>query len=228
MRDHRKDINYFNTFINEDSLRVEDFLDAVESGEVAQNRIIPVKAKVHDLKLGLLIAKYSKGDQLPSLENEYLELIAEWEEVWEPDYYDKNIQIISLGVLFETGAELAKNVRKKLEQSGIDDWLYNYLLDSLDGEQTERSREMLLPELYSNLQKAVYEEDKISFLKKYLSEDWYNEDYDCYEAHKSKYNIYYGYWSFEAGAVAKILNIDDAALKDMPYYPYDLVHYKIS
>ncbi|MDD7379168.1 MAG: DUF1911 domain-containing protein [Lachnospiraceae bacterium] len=37
---------------------------------------------------------------------------------------------------------------------------------------------------------------------------------------------YYGYWSFEAGAIAKILNLDDSSLKDVPYYPYDLVHYK--
>ena len=27
-------------------------------------------------------------------------------------------------------------------------------------------------------------------------------------------------------AIAKILNLDDSNLKDVPYYPYDLVHYK--
>ena len=26
--------------------------------------------------------------------------------------------------------------------------------------------------------------------------------------------------------IAKILNLDDSSLKDVAYYPYDLVHYK--
>jgi hypothetical protein len=47
-----------------------------------------------------------------------------------------------------------------------------------------------------------------------------------YDSHKSSKNDYYGYWSFEAGAIAKILNLDDSSLKDVAYYPYDLVHYK--
>ena len=70
------------------------------------------------------------------------------------------------------------------------------------------------------------ETDKPRLLEKYLEANWYNEKCDCYEAHKSSQNIYYGYWSFEAGAIAKILNLDDSDLKDVPYYPYDLVHYK--
>ena len=79
------------------------------------------------------------------------------------------------------------------------------------------------------MMKALVEEkktDKPRLLAKYLKENWYNEKCDCYEVHKSSQNIYYGYWSFEAGAIAKILNFDDSNLKDMPYYPYDLVHYK--
>ena len=28
------------------------------------------------------------------------------------------------------------------------------------------------------------------------------------------------------GAIAKILNLNDNSLKDVPYYLYDLVHYK--
>ena len=38
-------------------------------------------------------------------------------------------------------------------------------------------------------------------------------------------NLYFCYWSFEVGAVAKILSINDSGLKDVLYYPYDLVHY---
>lgn len=57
---------------------------------------------------------------------------------------------------------------------------------------------------------------------------WYklHKDAAWYDSHKSKQDIYNGYWSFEAGAIAKILNIEDSSLKDEPYYPYDLVHFQ--
>ena len=96
------------------------------------------------------------------------------------------------------------------------------MLDSLDGEQIEVSKERLFPNTFTTLQRVVYEENKIELLKKYLNNDWYNEDCGCYEAHKSKQNIYYGYWSFEAGAIAKILKINDTQLRDTQYYPYDI------
>ena len=221
-----KDIKYFNTFINEDLARVKKFSDKLENGEVKEDRILPVKSKVHDLKLGIMIAGYSKGDELTLLEEEYLDLLAEWEEVWEPEYYNKNLKMISLGILFQVDRAFVKKVKNMLKKSNINDWLYNFLLDSLDGEQIEVSKERLFPNTFTTLQRVVYEENKIELLKKYLNNDWYNEDCGCYEAHKSKQNIYYGYWSFEAGAIAKILKINDTQLRDTQYYPYDMVHYK--
>jgi len=35
-----------------------------------------------------------------------------------------------------------------------------------------------------------------------------------------------GHNDFEAAALAKILGLDDSALKDNNHYPYDLAHYK--
>lgn len=99
MRDKIKDIKYFEKFIDEDTERVRNFSKKLESGEVAAERIRPVKSWMHDLKLGILIAKYSKGDDLSILEKEYLELLDGWKDTWEPDYYNKNLKMISLGVL---------------------------------------------------------------------------------------------------------------------------------
>lgn len=85
--------------------------------------------------------------------------------------------------------------------------------------------DLIFPTEFSLLQKAVRNHHRREALQEYLSR-WYREDCGCYEAHKSSQKIYYGYWSFEAGAVAKILQIDDTGMEQMPYYPYDLVHYK--
>ncbi|MFJ1118057.1 PoNe immunity protein domain-containing protein, partial [Bacillus thuringiensis] len=53
--------------------------------------------------------------------------------------------------------------------------------------------------------------------KGHLEEAWY-------DAHENKHDNYSGYWSFESGAIAKILKLDDSTLKDSSYYPYDMVH----
>ena len=55
MRDTIKDIKYFNTFINEEQARVKKFSDKLKNGEVKEDRIFPVKSKMHDLKLGILV-----------------------------------------------------------------------------------------------------------------------------------------------------------------------------
>ncbi len=226
MRDKLKSVEYFNEFIDEDLLRIKKFSDKLECGEVKPERVAPVKSKIHDLKLGILIAKYSKGDEVSSLEKDYTDLIDSWKDVWEPDCYNKNLKMISLGVLFGSDKVHAEQVKNMLDTSNINDWLLGFELDAWIGKQSEVNKKLLFPDAFSTLQKVVYEENKVELLKKYLISEWYTEDCGCYDAHASKQNIYYGYWSFEAGAIAKILNIDDSSIKNVSYYPYDLVHYR--
>ena len=226
MRDKIKDADYFNKFIEEDTARVNNFIGKLERGEVDKERILPVKARTHDLKLGILTAKYSRGDDLLLLERNYLELLDEWEAVWESDYYNKNLKMISLGILFGADKAFAKKIIEMLEDANINDWLLFFLLDSWAGLEENEDKKLLFPKSFSRLQKVVSEDNKAGLLKEYLSKDWYNKDCGCHEAHKSKQNIYYGYWSFESGAISKVLSLNDDDLKGVPYYPYDLVHYK--
>ena len=140
-----------------------------------------------------------------------------------PDAYNENLKMLSLAVLFEIEENLIALTKRKMKEKEVKDWLLLFLI----GEE-QPDLPLLFPDRFQ-MMKALVEEkktDKPRLLAKYLKENWYNEKCDCYEVHKSSQNIYYGYWSFEAGAIAKILNLDDSNLKDMPYYPYDLVHYK--
>ena len=160
------------------------------------------------------------------MEEEYAELLKSWKEVWKPDNYNKNLKMISLGVLFDGDTMLAKAMKDMLKATEINDWLLNFLLCSWLGVKVENENcDLIFPKDFSLLQKAVLTHNKREFLQKYLS-CWYGEDGGYYEAHKSSRKIYYGYWSFEAGAVAKILNIDDTGMEHILYYPYDLVRYK--
>lgn len=225
MRDTLKDKNYFDLFISEDTARIERFLRKIEAGEVKEERILPVKRMVHQLKLGILIARYSRGDALELLEEEYLKLVDTWEEVWSPESYNLNLRMISLAVLLGLERERALRIKLMLEKSNINDWLFAFLLDSILEENTSEDNEMLFPESFSTLRKMTDAENKMELVKHYLLKEWYNKDCGCYEAHKSAQNIYYGYWSFEAGAITKILKVKDDELEGVSYYPYDLVHY---
>ncbi len=39
-------------------------------------------------------------------------------------------------------------------------------------------------------------------MKNYLPKNWYNVNVENYNAHNLSNNNYYGYWSFEVGAIA--------------------------
>ena len=82
------------------------------------------------------------------------------------------------------------------------------------------------PRPYKKLVKSINDEDRDAFLK-YLR-GWYKGSVDSawYGTHElvNKYQ-YYGYWCFEAGAIAKRLGFIDDDLKNEQYYPYDMVHF---
>lgn len=223
-----KNLEYFENFILEDTHRINNFRTKLNNGEVKKERILPIKTKIHDLQLGVLIAKYSRGDKLDEIKKDCINLFEEWKEVWEADFYIKNLWLISLGILLDIGDEKLECVRHLLQLTGINDWLYNFLLYYKNENSAELQTELLFPTVYGTLKKMVNSsKNRKEMLKKYLETEWYENHKDCgwYDTHKSSQNLYYGYWSFEAGAIAKILQIPDDDLRIEAYYPYDLVHF---
>ena len=70
-------------------------------------------------------------------------------------------------------------------------------------------------------------EERPALMAKYLDE-WYKasrrEPY--YDSHtKGRLHSYYGYWSFEAAAIAVELDIDDSSFRDKPFYPAELADF---
>ena len=222
MRDNIKDEQYFREFIAEDLNRVLKLSKKIEMGEIKNSRIIPVKQGIFRLKLGIIIAKYSRGDDIQDLKLSFELIFKEWiTNFFSPNAYNENLKMISLGILFNIEQDFLLLVKKKLIENNINDWLYDFLLN-----EKKENTPLLFSQRFHFLKETVDTANKDNSLEKYLKEEWYNKDCEVFEAHKSTQRIYYGYWCFEAGAVAKILHLDDSSLKDVPYYPYDLVHYK--
>ena len=156
MRDTLKSKKYFDEFIEEDSKRIEKFVLKLEKGEVRQERVLPVKCKIHDLKLGILIARYSKGDKISALKNAFIELCREWEEVFQPEYYNKNLMMISLAVLFDVGKEQIERIKNLLKNTAVEDWVFEFMLNAMLGYDTNEKIPLLFPQNYMTLKQAAF------------------------------------------------------------------------
>ena len=234
MRDRIKDEHYFNSLIQKEKESIIMFEDAVkkttlEKGELDRGTRngYNILINSYEKEINLL---YSLGEDLATIEEVYKKLLLYYSKMWDRKYgYIELIKVLSLAVLFEVDRSDIFELEKKLISEKFDDYLVNFLIQKIDS-TWERKGEEFEFKGYDCLKQILEKDREIACeeLKEYLLEKWYEIHRECawYDSHKSNKNVYYGYWSFEAGAIAKILNLDDSSLKDVPYYPYDLVHYK--
>ena len=231
MRDVLMSEQYFSEYIQEETQRINKFMSKLQNNEVREDRIYSVKKKVDAIKFGLLISKYSYGEDISKLESDFIELLNDMPLYWNQNSsYVDMLWMMSLAILFGVNKEqfcvMSDLVEKYNRNDAVLDFFINYKVHGVVG-KIEGNYSFGFP--YDKLADIIADKEKgVDRLKEYLQKYWYvgHKDMVWYDIHKAKEKLYYGYWSFEAGAVAKILNLDDSSLKDVPYYPYDLVLYK--
>lgn len=184
---------------------------------------------------------YSLGDGIQKLQDIYIQsfnYFVSGFDIESPTYADI-LQRVSLGILLDIPEELFSQlidyVKRMDEQAKSSRWkpdaLLWFMLNShiKDDEKQIYVENLSFPKLYKGLykvSKAKDREEAEKNLTKYL-EKWYslNKNAPWYNTHLRD-NGYSGYWAWEVAAVAKIMQIDDSHLKDNPYYPYEMVHWK--
>ena len=182
----------------------------------------------------ILIAKYSLGSHPDEMIEDYLNGIEYLENVGnaEPWYVDV-LRMVSLGILLEVDKKDLKRLACAIEKQKIEDALLDFLLKACDigwNHNTSRyERKNPYAKTAEIIQMALHDKDREKAskrLQQYIEKEWIkgHNDLDFKNAHKEP--GYVGLWSFEAAALAKILGLDDSALKDNNHYPYDLAHYK--
>ncbi|MET4138151.1 PoNe immunity protein domain-containing protein [Pedobacter sp. UYP1] len=180
-----------------------------------------------------LIAAYSMGEAIEVIEKEYLIIIDYFQHAWsQSNGYVQMVWMLSIGTMLNVEQEQFLKLVECVKKDNPNDFLIDFLISSRIGNWTNHES-FKFPRPYKSILEVVNlaKDDKVKAserLLQYLQKDWYkgHSDSGWYDAHKSKWNIYTGYWSFESGAIAKILGLDDSVLKDQQYYPYDLVHWK--
>lgn len=224
MRDSIRTKAYFDEFIAQDTERICKFQDKLNSGSIDDERIPLINNKIIYLKTGLIIAKYSRGDSINDIKNEFEELIDMVCEKGDVSIYEDNLCLASLAYLLGVNSDKTMCLRSKLMESETYDYLIDFVF--LGSESDIDINKISFQREYKKLTKYIDDRTKETFLK-YLR-GWYRSHLHSswYDSHKNeKFKLYFGYWCFEAGAIAKRLQLDDNDLKNEQYYPYEIVHF---
>lgn len=224
MRDSIRTKAYFDEFIAQEKERICKFQDKLNSGSIDDERVPLINNKIIYLKTDLIIAKYSRGDSINDIKNEFEELIDMVCEKGDVSIYEDNLCLASLAYLLGVNSDKMMRLRSKLMESETYDYLIDFVF--LGSESDIDINKISFQREYKKLTKYIDDRTKETFLK-YLR-GWYRSHLHSswYDSHKNeKFKLYFGYWCFEAGAIAKRLQLDHNDLQNEQYYPYDMVHF---
>ena len=176
--------------------------------------------------LDILMAEYSLGNHPDTMLEDYLDGIIYLENIGnERAGYISLLWMLSLGILLEVDNENLKRLACVIEKQKIEDALIDFLLKACDigwyHNTSEYERKNPYAKTAEIIQIALHDKDREKAskrLQQYVEKEWIkgHNDLDFKNAHKEP--GYVGLWSFEAAALAKILGLDDSALKDNNHY----------
>lgn len=175
-----------------------------------------------------MIATYTAGFPIEKFKEEYLTFVDSLVPVWHSNSgYDEMLWALSIGILLEIDEMTFEKLVDLVRKDDPEDYLIDYLIQSRHPEWKIRIN-YNFPRPYGFTRKIIEEENSenaVSLLKEYLTKKWYQgcRDEGWYDLHKRNIDNYYGYWSFESGALCKLKGLDYKELEGLSYFPYDLV-----
>jgi len=188
--------------------------------EVARELILKVIKHAHLSWDGFWKLKNSKGKVL----NQYI-LSA----------YDEMIWTLSLALLLRIDNYEFKKLVEIIDRDNVKDELFEFIIKGKFSSRISSSDEsyeeyFAIPTIFEKLRLAIKSKSKREaelLIKDFLEKDWYKKHKDAgwHNSHKSKNNIYFGYWSFESAAITCLMDLDDSDYQGNEFYPRALVDY---
>lgn len=176
-------------------------------------------------KFDNLIAKYSCGFTLKEIEDEFNSVLKSMVEVWSiRSGYHEMLQMLSLAILMDVNNDSFIQLSNLCKNQKVEDFLLDFLIKTRNN-SWEITQNLLYQKEYQTLKKVIQLPDKVAatnLLLQFLEKEWY-QIHDFTGTHLNEENIHSGYWSFESGAISKILRLENAILSKSNYYPKDLI-----
>ena len=235
-RDKLRDKKYFEELIKDEERRINKFMNVLKADKEVRDEndygVQRVLNYVFGIHINKLEAIFSSGAPLDDIKASFPNVINVAEKIWTAEsQYVEMIDLLSIGIMLNIKRSEMDRLKMLIKKDGVQDYLIDFLLHTYDESWEIRTTSFKHDRPYIKLYDVINSRDKKNstlLLKGYLENYWYegHDDAGWYDTHNKKDElIYSGYWSFESGAIAKILDLDDRLLKDTPYYPFDMVHY---
>ncbi|RSI72555.1 hypothetical protein D8859_08805 [Streptococcus oralis] len=159
---------------------------------------------------------YSIGDSVQTLFPYYQGILSNLKEVASEGVpFYRAVDVFALGVLYsERKGEFLDDLKAIYEQMDHTDGLIEYYMVYLFHDKVVPFHSILE---YQNMIEDTYE----SVAK--AQGFWYYSHSDAPWYNNHTKDTYKGYWSFDTAATCKIKGIYDERLKDLEYFPYDLL-----
>jgi Domain of unknown function (DUF1911)/Domain of unknown function (DUF1910) len=249
-QDFLMDEAYFSKFISfKENVVIPEMTESAKKPGVNAKYDAQFVFKIFIDRCELLIEKYSRGDDIEELRHALPELIEAWEwahreelkvftstEMHRRHGFDVNLDaynlalwLISIFICLQAEASLFDRLLALIGNEGQDALYERLVATQRPGRAT--ADKLLYPKPYQPLFDAIDEPvkaDRDKLLKKFIK-GWYQGMRGTYwhDSHKGKDGGgYFGYWCFEAAGVVRAFGMDDAAIRDDPYYPKDMAAYQ--
>jgi len=206
-------------------------LHRIPNSEVIQNVLKSISDELYEI----FLIKYSMGEPVSSLRDNFNTFAEAFNNAKEPRYYTRIINMLSAGILLEADnlyfGKIVELVKKDYSKDKNKKFLNDYLIDLLinykmpEIERVNKSFWWKKPyQIFEEIEitTKTNKEEAVKILKKYLQKQWLPTN----NTQSRGKDYHSGYWSFESGAIVKVFNLDDTMLKNLNFYPYDMVHWK--
>ena len=164
MRDTVMNEEYFREYILEETGRIKNFQNKLENNEVREDRIYSVKRKIDAIQFELLIARYSSGEDIEKLENDFIQLLNDMPLYWNGNSsYIDMLWMMALAILFDVSREkfgiLSDLVTQYNRKDALLEFFVNYKMhgsiEQLEGDYSFGFPYDKLTDIVANREKAV-------------------------------------------------------------------------
>ena len=240
LRDTFSDKNNINGLIQVFPKAIQDSekrIQAIEQDEKEgvqkfslDNKIVisNIRSSIYRYQKEIMIATYTAGYSIEYFKREYIKYVKSLQISWQGNSgYEQMVWALSIGILLEIDGVTFDKLVDLVKKDDPEDYLIDYLIQYRHPDWNIRIN-YNFPRPYGFTRKIIEEENAenaVALLKEYLEKKWYqgSRDEGWYDLHKRNIDNYYGYWSFESGALCKLKGLDYKQLEGLPYFPYDLV-----